>query len=266
LWLTLATIDGMAGVSFDRAADYYDATRALPSEVARQVADVLSSELVGKELCLEIGVGTGRIALPLAERGIELLGVDLAPSMLARLLANAGGKLSFPLLTADVTSLPLAASSVDAVLGCHVLHLIADWQTALDEAGRVLRPGGLVLLDFGGPTPKPWSDDCGAILKGHGVLRTRPGVSSPDLVAEYLAERAPRRALPPIQFTEEVSLAEDLEEWENQILAWTWAYPPEQLRVACDEIRATALSLGWDIYQKVCIQAFIQWWAFDFGN
>ena len=256
----------MAGVSFDRAADYYDATRGLPGEVAREVADLLSSELSGKELCLEIGVGTGRIALPLAERGIALLGIDLAPTMLARLLANAGGNAPFPLVTADVTSLPLTAASVDAVLACHVLHLIPDWQSALDEAGRVLRPGGVLLLDFGGPTPRPWSADCGEILERHGILSVRPGVSSPNPVIEYLAGRASPRTLRPIHFTVTASLAEDLEEWENQIRAWTWDYAPEQMRRACDEIRATAVSLGTDIHEKVSIQELIQWWAFDLGD
>jgi ubiquinone/menaquinone biosynthesis C-methylase UbiE len=256
----------VTGMSFDRAADYYDATRGLPGGVARDVADVLSSELAGKELCLEIGVGTGRVALPLAARGINMIGIDLAPAMLARLVANAGGSPPFPLVTADGTALPLAADSVDAVVGCHVLHLIPDWQTALDEADRILRPGGLLVLDFGGPTPKPWSDDFDAILEGHGVPRLRPGVSSPDLVAGYLAERARRRALPPIHFTEETSVAEDLEEWENQILSWTWPYTPEQMSSACDEIRATAGSLGWAIHCKVRVQALIQWWAFDFLN
>jgi ubiquinone/menaquinone biosynthesis C-methylase UbiE len=253
----------LGGLSFDRAADYYDATRGLPSEVAREVADVLSRELSGKDFCLEIGVGTGRVALPLAERGIDMVGIDLAPAMLARLVANAGGSSPFPLVTADVTALPLAAVSVDAVVGCHVLHLIPDWQTALDEVVRVLRPGGVLLLDFGGPTPRPWSDDCEAILEAHGVRRIRPGVSSPTLVAGYLAQRVRRRALPSIRFTVEMSVVEDLEEWENQILAWTWTYSPEQMRVACDEIRRTAASIGWDIHKKVRLEALIQWWAFD---
>jgi ubiquinone/menaquinone biosynthesis C-methylase UbiE len=253
----------MPGISFDRAANYYDATRGLQAEVARDVTDVLVSELAGKQPCLEIGVGTGRIALPLTERGIEMIGVDLAPAMLARLVANAGGNQPFPLVMADVTGLPLAGGSVDAVLGSHVLHLIADWQSALDEARRVLRPGGRLLVDFGGPKPTPWSDDCREILARHGVFPTRPGVSGPDLVADYLEGQVQQRALPSIKFTTQASLAEDVEEWQNQILAWTWAYTGAQIQGACDEIRTTARSLGWALDQKVSIEETIQWWAFD---
>jgi ubiquinone/menaquinone biosynthesis C-methylase UbiE len=253
----------MPGISFDRAANYYDATRGLPAEVARDVTDVLVSELAGKELCLEIGVGTGRIALPLTERGVEMIGVDLAPAMLARLVANAGGNQPFPLVTADVTWLPLADGSVDAVLGSHVLHLIANWKSAVDEARRVLRPGGLLLVNFGGPKPTPWSKDCGEILARHGVFPRRPGVSGPDLVADHLEGQVQQRTLPAIRFTIEASLAEDLEEWQNQILAWTWAYTAEQMQGACDEIRDAAASLGWALDQRVPIKETIQWWAFD---
>ncbi len=57
------------GVSFDRAADYYDATRRLPDSVRDQLAELLADELVERGLCVEIGVGTGRIALPLHRRG-----------------------------------------------------------------------------------------------------------------------------------------------------------------------------------------------------
>jgi ubiquinone/menaquinone biosynthesis C-methylase UbiE len=192
-----------------------------------------------------------------------MIGVDLAPAMLARLVANAGGNQPFPLVTADVTELPLAGRSVDAVLGSHVLHLIADWASAVDEARRVLRPGGLLLVSFGGPKPRPWSNDCRQILARHGVFRRRPGVSEPDLVADYLEGQVQQRALPTIKFTIQASLAEDLDEWHNQILAWTWAYTPEQMQSACDEIRATAGSLGWALDQKVPIEETIQWWAFD---
>jgi ubiquinone/menaquinone biosynthesis C-methylase UbiE len=253
----------MGGISFDRASDYYDATRRLPDDVAARVTDLLFAELDGRGLSLEIGVGTGRIALPLAERGIDLVGVDLSQTMLSRLVAKVGGKSPVGLVTADATNMPLADSSVGAVVGCHVLHLISDWPRALGEVRRVLRPSGLLLLDFGGPTPKPWSDGCDQILRRHGVVRARPGVSDPEPVASYLQGGARVRALPPIRFSVETSLAEELAEWESQILAWTWPYAAEQMRDACDEIRAAASSRGWAMQTKVRAPALVQWWAFD---
>ena len=236
----------------------------MPGEVVKELEDVLTTELATRSRCLEIGVGTGRIALPLARRGIQLIGADLAPAMLSRLTANAGGCHPFPLMTADVAALPLRDASVDAVLGCHVLHLIPDWQTTVDEACRVLRPGGVLLVDFGGPTPRPWSRDCVEILRRHGVSQIRPGVSNSDPVAAYLGSRARRRALRPIHFNMDVSLADDLAEWENQILAWTWPYSSEQMRSACGEIRAAAGSRGWTIESRIRLETALQWWAFDY--
>jgi ubiquinone/menaquinone biosynthesis C-methylase UbiE len=253
----------MPGVSFDRAAGYYDATRGLPAEVAGEVAGLLAADVLERGVCLEIGIGTGRIALPVAARGVELVGIDLAAAMLARLQANADGRWPCPLIQGDVTALPLADDSVGTVMACHVLHLISDWPAAVDEACRVLRPGGSLLVDFGGPTPAPWSAGCVEILGRHGVFRNRPGVTSSQPLTDYLSARATRRALPPIQFSEESTLADNLDVWENQILAWTWPYTPEQMRAACEEIRGAASGLGWDLDEKVQLEAVIQWWAFD---
>ena len=70
-------------VSFDRVADRYDETRGLPPTPLAKAIGVLAEELQGKRV-LEIGVGTGRYAVPLQKSGIEVVGVDIAPKMVAR--------------------------------------------------------------------------------------------------------------------------------------------------------------------------------------
>jgi SAM-dependent methyltransferase len=79
------TRDWFAG----RVADRYDASTAdLPVE---PVVGVLA-ELAGRGgPVLELGIGTGRIALPLAERGLRVHGIDLSPDMVARLRHKPGG-------------------------------------------------------------------------------------------------------------------------------------------------------------------------------
>src|SRR5215469_10726358 len=94
-------------VNFDRAAEYYDATRALPAPVMAELMAILDSELAHRQPCLEIGVGTGRIAVPLHQRGIRLSGADISSAMLRRLVTNADGVMPFPLFLADATQLPL---------------------------------------------------------------------------------------------------------------------------------------------------------------
>ena len=79
-----------ASISFNHAADFDDATRALPEELARDLMAALVRELraVGAAHVLEVGVGTGRIARPLAQHGFRVCGIDIAPRMLARLRSN----------------------------------------------------------------------------------------------------------------------------------------------------------------------------------
>ena len=52
----------------------------------------LLAELAGAGRVLELGIGSGLLALPLAARGIDLQGIDLSPAMVARLRAKPGGE------------------------------------------------------------------------------------------------------------------------------------------------------------------------------
>jgi len=133
-------------IVFDRAAGYYDATRGLPPGVEDAVAAafVSAGRLGPKSHVLEIGVGTGRIALPLAQRVARVWGVDLSAAMLAKGIEKRGA-LPVHFVRADVTQLPCADESADAAVAVHVFHLIAGWRAALAELARVLRPGGLLL-------------------------------------------------------------------------------------------------------------------------
>ena len=100
-------------------------------------------------------------------------------------------------------------------------------------------------------------------MEKHGISRTRPGVTVPERVSEYLGERATLKRLPPVHLTAERSLSLDLEEWEGQLHAWTWPYPSEQMRAACGAIRAWAATSGWPLERVVQLQRTIQWWAFQ---
>ena len=73
-------------------AERYDETSAamFAPEVVDPVVDVLV-ELAGSGRALEFGIGTGRIALPLAARGIDVAGIELSPDMVAQLRAKDGG-------------------------------------------------------------------------------------------------------------------------------------------------------------------------------
>ena len=83
-------------IAFDRAAEYYDATRGLSEEGVRHTTEALAEVFRGAGPILEVGVGTGQVALPLHDAGVRVMGVDLSRPMLSKLLAKAGGAPAVP--------------------------------------------------------------------------------------------------------------------------------------------------------------------------
>src|SRR5215213_9477240 len=83
---TPSSTDAMRGgsQSFDRAAAFYDRTRITDPVQLEAAIDLLDRTLPAGS-ALEIGVGTGALAVPLADRGRRVVGVDLSASMLERL-------------------------------------------------------------------------------------------------------------------------------------------------------------------------------------
>lgn len=80
------------GTYGDRWAGVYDdRTRATIGETATSAAVDTLAELAPDGRILELGIGTGRIALPLATRGFDVHGIDASPAMVARLRDKPGG-------------------------------------------------------------------------------------------------------------------------------------------------------------------------------
>ncbi len=120
---------------FDMIADIYDETRGLPKHTMDEVVKVMGRELKHCDRVLELGVGTGRFALPLQEHGIDILGIDLSKTMLTK----ARQKDFRNLVLGDVCTLPFRNTSFDAVISVHVLHLVSDCLKVLCEIKRVGR-------------------------------------------------------------------------------------------------------------------------------
>ncbi len=79
----------------DRIADYYDEMvgQLFPAAVTEQAVSFLA-DLAGAGPVLELGIGTGRVAIPLTNRGVAVTGVDASEAMLARLRSRPGGERS----------------------------------------------------------------------------------------------------------------------------------------------------------------------------
>ncbi|HLJ81976.1 MAG TPA: class I SAM-dependent methyltransferase, partial [Ktedonobacterales bacterium] len=79
-------------MSFDEdAAENYDADPDVSQRANTSATVAFLEQLAGGGPALELAIGTGRVALPLAARGIRVDGIDFSPAMVAKLRAKPGG-------------------------------------------------------------------------------------------------------------------------------------------------------------------------------
>jgi ubiquinone/menaquinone biosynthesis C-methylase UbiE len=105
---------------------------------------------------LELGCGTGRISLPLARAGVNLVGIDRSSAMLERLRAAAARRRrvsgALRLVRGDIRFLPYESSTFDTVIAPYGIlqSLLADrdLSATLESVSRVLAPGGTFGLDL----------------------------------------------------------------------------------------------------------------------
>jgi ubiquinone/menaquinone biosynthesis C-methylase UbiE len=250
---------------FDRAVEYYDRTRGLSEDASRAMTAMLAGELRGRGRTLEIGVGTGLVALPLAATGVPLVGLDLSAPMLAKLVEKAGGRAPFPIVVADATTLPFADDRFGAAVVRHVLHLVPQWRQVVAELVRSVEPGGLVLVSSG-QVPEPWHELTDRFIERVG----RPSFAaafdaweSGAIEDAFGANGAKARALPTLPERVDRTLGEFLDQMEEGLHSWTWEVEEQARRGAVAEIRAWALERWGTLDPPGSRDIAIEWFAFD---
>ena len=128
----------------------HDQQREIPREAQIELIAKLSGALRGCARCLDAGVGSGSISLSLVQAGVPVIGLDLSRSMLRTLQDKAHDPLQIPLVQADMIHLPFDVNVFDAALTSNVWHLLPEWRIAVSEILRVVKPGGLFLVNLGG--------------------------------------------------------------------------------------------------------------------
>ncbi len=129
-------------IKFDRAVEYYDQTRGFPPGEEAAIGALVArvGGLSASSRVLEIGIGTGRIALPVAQHVSAYYGIDLSRGMMERLHTKRNGEPVY-VVEGDATQLPFPDGAFDAAVAVHVFHLIPGWRDVLRELARVLKPG-----------------------------------------------------------------------------------------------------------------------------
>ena len=138
---------------FAANAAQWDSLRA--HHIPETAVETRMGELIGGdtiELLVDLGTGTGRMLEIFGPRAARAVGFDISPDMLtiARAKIDETSADNCQVRQGDCANVPLEDGVADIVILHQVLHFLDDPQRALNEAARITKPGGAVLIaDFG---------------------------------------------------------------------------------------------------------------------
>ena len=135
---------------FDISAPTFDRYRGLPPRVPEAIRSAILTSIAAlpRPCVLDLGAGTGRIGKAFVDAGDAYIGVNLSLGMLREFAVQTGamgGKVRC-LAQADGAQLPFRDAAFDVVLLIQVLSGARRWRRLLDEARRVLKAGGSIVV------------------------------------------------------------------------------------------------------------------------
>ena len=177
---------------------------------------------------IEIGAGTGRVSIPLANCGLRVVAVDPAIPMLQNMQRKPSRALS---VAAEGTRLPIRRNSADAIVVARLLYLVPDWQALLREAAEVLRQGGIFFHEWGnGDSSEAWVqirekarslfEDAGIAAPFHPGARSEVEVDSALRDLGFLRREELEAGAGPT-----ITLADFLNKIESGEFSYVWSVP-----------------------------------------
>ncbi|MGP4044543.1 class I SAM-dependent methyltransferase [Streptomyces sp. 2A115] len=168
---------------YNKEAERYDASRGGEPRAAAAANAVLGLIPENARSLLDAACGTGIVTRRFAAAGLDVTGADAANGMLRRAAERVPGRV----ILADVRQLPFADASFDAVSAIWLLHLLDDAHRAVQEAARILRPGGVFVTTVDKAAAHDVRSDIDAVMAPRPRRAAR---DRSDLVAEYAARYA----------------------------------------------------------------------------
>jgi len=150
------------GEVFDTIAREYDAwyeteIGRLVHEIEKEIIFDLLRPEPGQKV-LDLGCGTGHYSIELAQKGLEVTGIDISEEMIAYAKKKSEDMgLDINWMLRDAHTLPFGDSTFDRIVSVTALEFFPEPARALREAYRVLKPGGRMVIGVIGAN-SPWSE------------------------------------------------------------------------------------------------------------
>ncbi len=179
-------------INYDRNASRYD--RRHGSFLAGDELDrlVQAARLSPPSTVLEVALGTGRVSIPLANRGFSVIGLDRSHGMLGELEQKESRRLVLR-IRGYARQIPISDEASDAVVIAR-LYLIPEGELTLREAIRVLRCDGVILHEWGNGSPdEAWviiREKARELFEAEGIEDPfHPGARTEEEVDRFLRSR-----------------------------------------------------------------------------
>jgi SAM-dependent methyltransferase len=179
-------------VDFSANASVYDRRHGASVEADAVERLCAAAKLDAGARVVDIGAGTGRVAIPLAARGCDVIAAEPSPGMLAKLREKMGD-VAVACVAAEGARLPLSNGCADAVVIARLLYLTPDWRNMLHEVHRIIGRGGRLLHEWGNGEPnEEWvrvREEARRLFEEAGVRSPfHPGARSEDEVDHELQQ------------------------------------------------------------------------------
>lgn len=208
-------------IRFDRIADRYDETRGGLRRGIDLTAPMLPHFRPGP--VLDVGVGTGVLAVALVAAGHPVVGVDVSLPMLARAHTRLGPRVA----AADGYRLPVPDAAVPNATVAWVLQLVPDVPGFLAEVGRAVAPGGRLAVV---PSLGRWDPDGMSEIVIEATEALRPRQDRPEHVLAAAGEVGLRHlaTLPTVAHREDASPTETARRIEEREWSVFWDVPDDR--------------------------------------